>query len=143
MIYQCCLDLFSKSTVPLADNQSHIFPKYRIEHIDSVWKVADDFTLTEVSTSIQKEMVGGMIPIEDLTLFVRDRKGAALLRDYIAKAIDNIYRYADAAAQHRKQMAIQDKITKRKKVLSKIEKQMPHYVKMVRESDLNKLTPLS
>lgn len=134
MIYRSIIGQLSSGTIDL-DCQSHVESLSRVNPSQMMNSVNKDYFLERTPALDSSELILGMFPIENMTLFSQDRDGLSLVRQYCFKLVDNIHVYAQAAYKDRKSLAMRTKISERKNMYSILKKIMPQYCSMLQVKD--------
>lgn len=134
MIYRALIDHLKVMPVDV-NCQAHVDAICVINPSPLMYSVDDEITLAREAAIDHTEIVLGMIPLEDMTLFARDRKGLALVRQYALKLVENVYMYASAANKHRKKMSLVTKLSTRRRLYPKFKSMMPIYAVILEKVD--------
>lgn len=80
-------------------------------------------------------MVTGVIQLQDMSLFEKDRNGLTYLKEYVLKLIDNYYQYASQSGKNRREMVVMARIATRRRMVGQLNRVMPEYVKKLSEDE--------
>ena len=97
--------------------------------------VGSNLDVRSVSNKGLTEMVSGMIPLANMSLFVKDRSGIGSVKQHLLKLIDNLFQYSQAGLKERKLMAGLSKIVARRRMISQLDPIMPGYVNRLRKQE--------
>lgn len=97
--------------------------------------VGSNLDVRAVSNKGLTEMVSGLIPLADMSLFVKDRSGLSNVKQHLLKLIDNFYQYSLASLKERKFLAGLSKIVTRRRMVGLLRPVMPDYIKRLEEQE--------
>jgi hypothetical protein len=142
MIYRALIDHMATSLADL-NCQNNVEASCVVNRSPVMHSVDDDMTLSRIAVKDHTDVVIGMIPIEDMSLYARDRKDLGQVRQYTLKLVDNIYLYASAAYKHRKMMNSVMKWSNRRKMMPKLKRLLPVYAKNIEKYDRETMKKLN